>query len=178
MRSCCATRGPLGLIGTRSNIPAGLYTYYDGIVGSLIDAGFSYRIAHRALHAFGSLPLGFAQGGLSPTSAGGSLEAETAEAEFATIAEALPHLTAMMSAEAHDVADPTLAGATARPSSSSPSTCSSTGSNASAEPAGPRTPRVPELVRRRVESSAVGHSAGQRDRVSGGRCGRRRRARR
>jgi AcrR family transcriptional regulator len=97
-----------GLIGTRSNIPTGLYTYYDGIVGSLIDAGFSYRIAHRALHAFGSLPLGFAQEVFSPTSAGGSLEAETAEAEFATIAEALPHLTAMMSAEAHDVADPTL----------------------------------------------------------------------
>ena len=46
-----------GLIGTRSIIPAGLYTYYDGIVGSLIDAGFSYRIAHRALHAFGSLRL-------------------------------------------------------------------------------------------------------------------------
>lgn len=97
-----------GLIGTRPTIPAGLYTYYDGIVGTLIDAGFSYRIAHRALHAFGSLPLGFAQEVFSPTSAGGSLEAETAEAEMAAMAEALPHMTAMMTAEAHDVADPTL----------------------------------------------------------------------
>ena len=97
-----------GLIGTRPNIPAGLYRYYDGIVGTLIDAGFSYRIAHRALHAFGSLPLGFAQEVFSPTSAGGSLEAETAEAELAAMAEALPHMTSMMTAEAHDVADPTL----------------------------------------------------------------------
>lgn len=63
---------------------------------------------HRALHAFGSLPLGFAQEVFSPTSAGGSLEAETADAELAAIAEALPHLTAMMAAETHDVADPTL----------------------------------------------------------------------
>jgi AcrR family transcriptional regulator len=97
-----------GLISTRPTIPAAVYTYYDGIVGTLIGAGFSYRIVHRALHAFGSLPLGFAQELFSPTSAGGSLEAETAEAEVAAIAEALPHLTAMMAAEAHDVADPTL----------------------------------------------------------------------
>jgi AcrR family transcriptional regulator len=97
-----------GLIGTRPTIPAVVYTYYDGIVGTLIGAGFSYRIVHRALHAFGSLPLGFAQELFSPTSAGGSLEAETAEAELPAIAEALPHLTAMMAAEAHDVADPTL----------------------------------------------------------------------
>lgn len=97
-----------GLIGTRPTIPAGLYTYYDGIVGTLIDAGFSYRIAHRALHAFGSLPLGFAQEVFSPTSAGGSLKAETTEAEMAAMADALPHMTSMMTAEAHDVADPTL----------------------------------------------------------------------
>jgi AcrR family transcriptional regulator len=97
-----------GLIGTRPTIPAGLYTYYDDIVGTLVDAGFSYRIAHRALHAFGSLPLGFAQELFSPTSAGGSLEPETAEAELAAMAEALPHMTAMVAAEVHDVADPTL----------------------------------------------------------------------
>jgi Tetracyclin repressor-like, C-terminal domain len=77
-------------------------------VGTLIDAGFSYRIAHRALHAFGSLPLGFAQEVFSPTSAGGSLEAGTTEAEMAAMADALPHMTSMMTAEAHDVADPTL----------------------------------------------------------------------
>jgi AcrR family transcriptional regulator len=97
-----------GLIGTRPTIPAALYGYYDGIVGTMTGAGFSYRIAHRALHAFGSLPLGFAQELFSPTSAGGSLDTEAAEAELAAIADALPHLTAMAAAETHDAADPTL----------------------------------------------------------------------
>ena len=97
-----------GLIGTRSAIPAALYTYYDGILESLISAGFSYRIAHRALHAFGSLPLGFAQEVFSPTSAGGGLETETSGAEIAEMAQALPHLAAMVAAEVHDLTDPTL----------------------------------------------------------------------
>jgi len=97
-----------GLIGTRSAIPAALYTYYDGILETMVGAGFSYRIAHRALHAFGSLPLGFAQEVFSPTSAGGGLETETSGAEIAEMAQALPHLAAMVAAEVHDLTDPTL----------------------------------------------------------------------
>lgn len=97
-----------GLLGSRRTVPAGVYAYYDEIVGTLVGAGFSYRLAHRALHAFGSMPLGFAQEIFSPAAAGGSMEADAAEADFAAMAEALPNLTAMMAAEAHDVADPTL----------------------------------------------------------------------
>ncbi len=97
-----------GLLGSRRTIPAGVYTYYDGIVGTLVGAGFSYHLAHRALHAFGSLPLGFAQELFSPAASGGSLEADTAEADLAAMAEAMPHLTAMVAAEVHDVTDPTL----------------------------------------------------------------------
>ena len=97
-----------GLIGTRSAVPPDVYTYYEGILATLIESGFSYRVAHRALHAFGSLPLGFAQEVFSPTSAGGSLETETGEAEIAEMADHLPHLAAMVTAETHDLADPTL----------------------------------------------------------------------
>ncbi|WP_327588606.1 TetR/AcrR family transcriptional regulator C-terminal domain-containing protein [Nonomuraea sp. NBC_00507] len=97
-----------GLIVSRPTIPVGVYAYYDGIVGTLVGTGFSYRIAHRALHAFGSLPFGFAQEIFTPASAGGSLEVDVAEAEFAAMAEALPHLTAMVANEIHDVADATL----------------------------------------------------------------------
>ncbi|MET8306772.1 MULTISPECIES: TetR/AcrR family transcriptional regulator [unclassified Micromonospora] len=97
-----------GLLGSRRTIPVGLYAYYDGIVGTLVDAGFSHLLAHRALHAFGSLPLGFAQEIFSPASAGGSLEADVAEADLAAMAEALPHLTAMVASEIHDVTDPML----------------------------------------------------------------------
>lgn len=97
-----------GLIGSRATIPDSVYAYYDGIVATLVDAGFSYHLAHRALHAFGSMPLGFAQEIFSPASAGGSMDPDTTEAEFAAMADALPHLTAMVAAEIHDTADPTL----------------------------------------------------------------------
>ncbi|MCO1597030.1 TetR/AcrR family transcriptional regulator C-terminal domain-containing protein [Micromonospora sp. RHAY321] len=97
-----------GLLGSRRTVPVGMYAYYDGIVGTLVDAGFSHRLAHRALHAFGSLPLGFVQEIFSPASAGGSMDAEAAEADLAAMAEALPHLTAMMATEIHDVTDPML----------------------------------------------------------------------
>ncbi len=96
------------LLGSRRTIPAGVYAYYDRIVGTLVGAGFSYHLAHRALHAFGSLPLGFAQEIFSPESAGGSMEVDAAEADLAAMAEAMPHLTAMVAAEVHDVTDPTL----------------------------------------------------------------------
>ncbi|MBQ0902128.1 TetR/AcrR family transcriptional regulator [Micromonospora sp. U21] len=96
-----------GLLGSRRAIPVGLYTYYDGIVGTLLQAGFSHHLAHRALHAFGSLPLGFAQEVFSPA-AGASMEADVAEADLAAMASALPHLTAMVATEMHDGTDPTL----------------------------------------------------------------------
>ncbi|RLP91408.1 TetR/AcrR family transcriptional regulator [Micromonospora sp. BL4] len=96
------------LLGTRRAIPVGLYAYYDGIVGTLLGAGFSHHLAHRAVHAFGSLPLGFAQEVFSPAAAGGSMEADVAEADLAAMAGALPHLTAMVAMEMHDGSDPTL----------------------------------------------------------------------
>ncbi|MFI6098105.1 TetR/AcrR family transcriptional regulator C-terminal domain-containing protein [Lentzea sp. NPDC051213] len=96
------------LLGSRRTIPASVYGYYDGIVGTLVGAGFSYHLAHRALHAFGSMPLGFAQEIFSPESAGGSMEDDAAEEDLAAMAEALPHLTAMVAAEVHDSTDPAL----------------------------------------------------------------------
>ncbi|MEW2442161.1 TetR/AcrR family transcriptional regulator [Micromonospora marina] len=95
------------LLAGRPAVPAGLYVYYDGIVATLVDGGFSYRIAHRALHAFGSLALGFSQEVFQP-SAGGETDAEAEEAEMVALAERLPHLAAMVAAETHDAADPTL----------------------------------------------------------------------
>jgi AcrR family transcriptional regulator len=97
-----------GLLSSRPTIPFGLFAYYDEIVAILLDGGFSHRIAHRALHAFGSLALGVAQEIFSPASAGGSMDVEAVEADLPAMAAALPHLTAMMAAEAHDAADPTL----------------------------------------------------------------------
>jgi AcrR family transcriptional regulator len=97
-----------GLISSRPTIPASAYAYYEELMATMIRGGVSYHLGHRALHALGSMALGFAQEVFSPASAGGSLETEITEAEFAALAEALPHLTAMAEAELHDAADPTL----------------------------------------------------------------------
>ncbi|SNT54477.1 regulatory protein, tetR family [Asanoa hainanensis] len=97
-----------GLLTTRRTIPGGVYAYFDRIVGTLVDAGFSYHLAHRAIHAFGSMPFGFAQEVFSPAAAGGSLEPDDAEADLAAMAAALPNLTAMVAHEMHGAADPTL----------------------------------------------------------------------
>ena len=93
------------LMGPGRGLPPGLYAYYERILATLIGAGFSYRIAHRALHAFGSMPLGFVQELFSPAP-GGTGEVE--DADLAAMAAALPNLTAMVAAELHDTTDPTL----------------------------------------------------------------------
>jgi AcrR family transcriptional regulator len=97
-----------GLLGSRRTVPATVFAYYDGIVGTLVGAGFSYRLAHRALHALGSMPLGFVQEVFSPGAAGGDFDPATAEAEMAALAEAMPNITAMVAAEIHAADDPTL----------------------------------------------------------------------
>lgn len=93
------------VLASRTAIPVGVLHYYDGIVAMLVGAGFSYRHAHRALHAFGSLPLGFAQEIFTPA---GATDGAGPEVDLGAMAVALPHLTAMVAAEIHDAADPTL----------------------------------------------------------------------
>ncbi|WBB79754.1 TetR/AcrR family transcriptional regulator C-terminal domain-containing protein [Micromonospora sp. WMMD882] len=95
------------LVSSRPGVPSSVYGYYEGILATLVEGGFSYRIAHRALHAFGSLALGFAQEIFQPA-AGDEVDADAAEAQLAALAEQLPHLAAMVAAETHDAADPTL----------------------------------------------------------------------
>ncbi|MGB4271591.1 MAG: TetR/AcrR family transcriptional regulator C-terminal domain-containing protein [Propionicimonas sp.] len=90
------------LLGSRSSIPAGLYPYYEEVLATLIRGGLSYHLGHRAIHSLGTLVLGFTQELFTPDSDGGSLDEEAAEAEFAAMAEALPHLTAMIASEVHD----------------------------------------------------------------------------
>ena len=91
-----------GLIGTRATIPPSVFGHYEALLATLVEAGFSYHLAHRALHTFGSMPLGFVQELFSPAASGGSTDVELTEAELAQMAEALPHITAMVASEVHD----------------------------------------------------------------------------
>lgn len=96
------------LFASRRSVPPALYVYVDDIVGLMIRAGFSHRIAHRALHALGSMMFGFAQELFSPPSSGGKLDAAQAQAEFAEMAAKLPNITAMVVSEMHQAGDPTI----------------------------------------------------------------------
>ncbi len=94
-----------GLLGSRQTIPPALYAYYEHVLGTLIRGGFSYELAHRAIHSLGTMVLGFTQELFSPTADGGTLDEEAAEAELAAMAAALPYLTAMVASELHDHAE-------------------------------------------------------------------------
>ncbi|SDS66090.1 TetR/AcrR family transcriptional regulator [Actinoplanes derwentensis] len=80
--------GP-GLLAARKTVPFGVFQYYDGIIATLLGAGFDYRIAHRALHAFGTLPLGV----VPEIFQGGDPGPRATE---------LPHLMAMVASESHE----------------------------------------------------------------------------
>ncbi|MFI5896621.1 TetR/AcrR family transcriptional regulator C-terminal domain-containing protein [Actinoplanes sp. NPDC051513] len=92
------------LLGTRPSIPPSFYAYYDEIVGTLLAAGFTPRLAHRALHAFGTMALGFVQELFTPD----ATDVDAAEGDLAAMAAAVPNLTTMLAAEMHAAGDPTL----------------------------------------------------------------------
>ena len=95
------------LLSSRTTVPLAVYLYYEGLLADMINGGFTYSLGHRALHALGSMALGFDRGVFSPAPAGG-LDDAAAEAEFAELAAMLPQLSAMAASEFHDNADPTL----------------------------------------------------------------------
>lgn len=98
-----------GLLATRASIRPGVFRLYEDVLGVMIRGGCSYHLAHRALHALGSLVLGFTQELFSPGADGseGVSEAEL-KAEMEAMAQALPYTAAMVASEIHDAADPTL----------------------------------------------------------------------
>lgn len=89
------------LLSTRTTVPVSAYQIYEALLATMVEGGFSYHLGHRALHSFGSMPLGFVQEIFTPAAAGGDAH-EMAEVELAQMAETLPHVTAMMASEIHD----------------------------------------------------------------------------
>ena len=108
-RRCLAAREVMvrhrwapALLGSRSSIPKGLYPYYEEILATMVRGGLSYHLGHKAIHALGTMVLGFTQELFSPDTDGGTMDEEATEAEFAAMDAVLPHLTAMVAAEVHD----------------------------------------------------------------------------
>jgi len=75
----------------------GVARYFDGVLAILLRGGFSYDLAHHAMHALGSRAIGFSQELFQPSDPGDDLSEEMLE----QMAEQLPHLVGMMGAIAH-----------------------------------------------------------------------------
>jgi AcrR family transcriptional regulator len=85
------------LLESRTRTGMEVLRYYDGLLGLMRAGGFSYDLAHHALHALGSRALGFAQELFDP--APGDSEPDT---DLDELAGELPNLTGMLASIAHD----------------------------------------------------------------------------
>ena len=93
------------VIATRTEMSMAIIGWFDGLLGILRAGGFSFDLAHHALHALGSQALGFAQELFVP----GSPEEEAEqEAMFEQMMDFFPNLAGMMAEIAHDGPDDTL----------------------------------------------------------------------
>jgi AcrR family transcriptional regulator len=93
------------LLETRTTVSPAVLRYHDRLIGLMREGGFSYDLAHHALHAMGSRALGFSKELFDP---GGDAGDEDARAALETIADELPHLVGMLMEVAHDDPDSTL----------------------------------------------------------------------
>lgn len=94
------------VIETRTSISLAFMRYFNAILAIFRQGGFSYDLAHHAMHALGSRALGFSQELFEPDDAAAAdLEAERMMREMA---DQFPYLIEMMAEIAHDDPDSTL----------------------------------------------------------------------
>jgi len=86
---------------TRTEISPATMRYFDAILGIFREGGFSYDLAHHAMHVLGSRALGFTQELFEPDTPDQNNEEETA-AMMEQMADQLPYLVGMMMEITHD----------------------------------------------------------------------------
>lgn len=94
-----------GVFETRKGASPAVLRYLDGMIGLMRDGGFSYDLAHNALHALGSRAFGFVQELFAP---GDGAADQDSGADLARMADQLPHLVGMVAEISHDDPDTTL----------------------------------------------------------------------
>ncbi|HEX9856362.1 MAG TPA: TetR/AcrR family transcriptional regulator C-terminal domain-containing protein [Acidimicrobiia bacterium] len=95
-----------GLLESRNAMSPATVRYFNGLLGIFRQGGFSYDLAHHAMHALGSRAMGFAQEMFEPDTEDGGDDAATAILE--EMADQLPYIVEMMMEVAHDDPDSTL----------------------------------------------------------------------
>ncbi|MFC9895105.1 TetR/AcrR family transcriptional regulator C-terminal domain-containing protein [Nocardia sp. NPDC127579] len=93
------------LIGARSPMNLALLTYFDAVIGLLRTGGFTYDLAHHALHVLGSRALGFTQ---ELFDSAGEQSDEEATAALAAMADRFPHIAGMIANPPHQDSGPEL----------------------------------------------------------------------
>lgn len=86
------------LIGTRSPMTLSVIAYFDAIIGLFRLGGFSYDLAHHAMHALGSRALGFTQ---ELFQSPGEQSDEEASAMLASMADRFPNIAGMIADDPH-----------------------------------------------------------------------------
>ncbi len=86
------------LFETRTTMSPAVVRYHDRLVGLMHDGGFSYDLAHHALHALGSRALGFSQELFDPAAGAGA----ESERMLVDLADQVPNLVGMLTEIAHD----------------------------------------------------------------------------
>ena len=90
---------------TRTSMGPTIIMYFEGLLGIMREGGFSYDLAHHAMHAVGSRAIGFSQELFKPDSAEAD---EDAQEMFEHMMDQLPYLAGMMMEIAHDDPETTL----------------------------------------------------------------------
>ena len=93
------------LFENHANTSPAVLRYFDAVLGIMRDGGFSYDLAHHALHALGSRALGFSQELLEPGDEPDGGDAASMPEEMAA---QYPHLAGMLAEIVHDDPDSTL----------------------------------------------------------------------
>lgn len=87
------------VIEQRSLMSPAIVVYYEGVLEIFRKGGFSYDVAHHALHALGSRALGFTQELFQPD---GAADEKATEEMLSEMASRLPYLVGMLEEIAHD----------------------------------------------------------------------------
>ncbi|MFI6515261.1 TetR/AcrR family transcriptional regulator [Spirillospora sp. NPDC050679] len=94
------------VLESRTTTSPAVIAYYDHVVAILRAGGFSFDLAHRALHVLGSRALGFTQELFRPDPAQTTNAQATAMME--QMAERFPNIVGMLADAVHDDPDGTL----------------------------------------------------------------------
>jgi AcrR family transcriptional regulator len=94
------------VIESRTNMSQTVMLYFESLLGLFRAGGFSYDLAHHAMHALGSRALGFTQELFNPDDE--TADPDEAAAMMEQMADQLPFLTGMMMEISHDDPESTL----------------------------------------------------------------------